>query len=523
VAFFNHVGTVDLVVDMFGYFMAGPDVGIESLAFAQSTVDATAHAAVVAVNWTITDANPNASNVGGDITFRRVGSQPDSYVGLPVTESFSPGACCGMATFVSGDTHRSSYTYNLVVPSTSDSATAHWVVALVHLYDDQGNLLLATGSDLNGYPGATLTASTNAGSTAPTYQGIYYQTISNNRLYLYDGATRAAVYNFQPQDMAEDFWQGSITVTGPGGQTLTSRFAQAQVNGQRLTYPCQDHGSGQDDCSVPVLFPKGMATGTWVVSKLVLTSNAGTTAVYDNLNAAPITVGDDNSFNGSGFSITPNPADNWRSDVDLAVTMRVNGARQGVSAIYVDADLNGHCPVMSSTPTVNANGAYSITVRMYKGTQQCGVSGIAIVDGAGDVALYGQRYFAPDPGLDVTQVPDTTPPSVSSVSVSPASFPAGNLPNSITVTAHAAIGMAPIDEADSYVYDSAGNVVGQEAGGASQAADGTVLVGVYMNRPVAPGVYTIGFRLVDAGRLATTYGMPGGNPMPGGPLTVTVT
>jgi hypothetical protein len=521
VAFFNHVGNVDVIVDMFGYFQAGHGLGIESLAFSQSTVDATSGTAAVDLNWTVTDADPNANVIAGDVVLRRAGSQPNTYVGVPIVESFSPGGCCGSAVFVSGDAHRASYTYQLSVPTLSDSASTRWVVALVDLSDDQGNRLLAAGSDLAGYPGSVLTATTKAGSKAPTYQRIEYGTVYD-RPYLYDGATNYATYSFDAQDYDEGFWQGSITVTGPGGQTLTRTFGQAVVNGQYLSAPCQGYSADQQ-CSVSVLFPKGTATGRWAVSKLVLTSNAGTTAVYDNLDTAPITVGDNNSFNASGFAITPTAVNNWRNEVDLTVSMQVNGARQGVSAIYLDADLYGNCPVPSTTPTVSPGGSYSITVRMYPGTPKCGVRGIAVVDGAGDVALYGQRYWAPDPGLVAQQVPDTTPPSVSSVSVSPATIPASQLPTfGITVTAHAAIGMATINGYSSAVYDSTGKVVGQSSGGTGQAPDGAVSFSAYLNS-VPPGVYTIGFSLTDDGHLTTAYGPPNGKPMPGGPLTITVT
>ncbi|WP_345030491.1 hypothetical protein [Kutzneria kofuensis] len=46
---------------------------------------------------------------------------------------------------------------------------------------------------------------------------------------------------------------------------------------------------------------------------------------------------------------------------------------------------------------------------------------------------------------------------------------------------------------------------------------------VYLNSPAPPGVYTIGFSLTDEGHLTTAYGPPNGQPMPGGPLTITVT
>ena len=524
VDFFNHTGNTDLVVDMFGYYLAGSDLAIASLGFDKSTVDPTAGAAVVNVNWTVTDANAHATYVGGDVVLRMVGSDPNAYIGEPVVESFALNnnvGCCGAANYVSGNAQSSNYTYAFAVPADSNTTTTHWVVTLLTFSDDQGNQLTAAGSDLNGFANV-VTAKTVVATSKPTNQGIYFRNVGNNRPYLYDGITMDAVYQFDAQDWADGFWQGSITVTGPGGRTLSSNFSQVRANGNQLSYPCQGD-SHEQECSVPVVFPKGMTTGKWVVSKLVLTSNAGITATYDNLNTAPITVGDDGSFNASAFSITPNPVDNWRADQNLAVSMRVSGAQQGVSAIYVDADLNGSCPVPSTTPTVNPDGSYSITVRMYTSSASCGVTGIAVVDGAGEVALYGQRYFAPDPGLVANQIPDTTPPSVTSASISPASVPASTVPVIIPGTAHAAIGIAPMRSYASYVYDSTGKVVGQDGGSTAQAADGTVSFSVWITGKIPPGVYTVGLVLTDTGNLSTSYGTPGGKPMPGGPLQLTVT
>jgi hypothetical protein len=40
---------------------------------------------------------------------------------------------------------------------------------------------------------------------------------------------------------------------------------------------------------------------------------------------------------------------------------------------------------------------------------------------------------------------------------------------------------------------------------------------------LAPGVYTVAFDLTDAGGLNSFYGYPNSQPVPGGPLTFTVT
>ncbi|WP_345030494.1 hypothetical protein [Kutzneria kofuensis] len=149
------------------------------------------------------------------------------------------------------------------------------------------------------------------------------------------------------------------------------------------------------------------------MSKLVLTSDAGTTAVYDHLSTAVITVTDNSSVQASGFAVTPNPVDTWRSDVDLTLWTHISGARQGSAR----SSWTRIGAVLTSTPTVGPD-SYSIPLRIYRGSSYCGVNGIAVVDGAGNVALYGKRYLgAPDPGLVVNRVPDTTPSSVGQLGV----------------------------------------------------------------------------------------------------------
>jgi hypothetical protein len=66
------------------------------------------------------------------------------------------------------------------------------------------------------------------------------------------------------------------------------------------------------------------------------------------------------------------------------------------------------------------------------------------------------------------------------------------------------------------VYDSTGTPVpgDEEFGGVSEGADGTVLLGVGLPYGMAPGTYTVGFSVTDAGGLTTSYG-PGGRPVPG--------
>jgi hypothetical protein len=50
-----------------------------------------------------------------------------------------------------------------------------------------------------------------------------------------------------------------------------------------------------------------------------------------------------------------------------------------------------------------------------------------------------------------------------------------------------------------------------------------VTVSVSIPAGEAPGSYTVGFQLHDTGGLAASYGTPGAQPVPGGPLALTIT
>lgn len=137
-------------------------------------------------------------------------------------------------------------------------------------------------------------------------------------------------------------------------------------------------------------------------------------------------------------------------------------------------------------------------------------------------------HQAPDLHLTAHRLPDTTPPLVTGASLDPAALPASEaVDRSVTLTVHAQVLTAPVDDYDLYLYDSDGDEVWQQSGGISQAADGTVTI--YMSLPgsgLQPGTYTVGFLLGDEGRLTSTWDIPhnpGSKPVPGGPVTLTVT
>ena len=83
------------------------------------------------------------------------------------------------------------------------------------------------------------------------------------------------------------------------------------------------------------------------------------------------------------------------------------------------------------------------------------------------------------------------------------------------------------DDFSLYLYDSDGDQFWQQSGGTGQAADGTVTI--YMSLPgsgLPPSTYTVGFLLGDKGRLTSSGEVPrnpDSKPVPGGPVTLTVT
>lgn len=516
---------------------AAPATGtlaVSALAFTPTKIDAAAGGAGVTVSWTITNSNTAATGQGGDLYIRMQGDEPNTYIGQTYDVQFAyQNSIYGQASYVGGTPQAASYTYTFGVPRYANLPNARWVVTEIAAGDERGGSLDAQGASLDQFP-RVLSASESVDSTAPTYQSL--SLVSNNpvtRPYVYDnGVSNIVQFSLTVQDQQSGFWRGSMELTGPDGATLSAGFEYRTYQGQP---ECGLYVGGDDrdmNCNVIMTIPAGTAAGTWSVSEVSLTDNAGNTKNYGHLNLLPIVVTANGVLSATGFSASPNPVNDWARSQTVQLTFGVVGAQQGISAVYVDAGgaTGGICPQISTTPTVNADGTVSIPMLVNQGTLSCRINGVAIVDGVGNVALYGSEYGAPDPGVTITQLPDTTPPTVTSASLSTTTIPASKISSTqVSATATVVTPVAPVTQFSTTVYDSFGNVAaagGQRAvnfGSTWQSADNTVYLGIYLPYGLAPGTYTIGFTITDAGRLTTSYGMPGTQPVPGGPLTITVT
>ena len=526
---YNANGTTDVIADVVGYFSTGSALKVSSMSFSSPTVDATPGSVTDTLTWTVTDSDPTATDTGGEIVIRQQGSTPDSYIGQSYVVDFSSDqSVFNGATLVSGNAASSTYSYDFAVPKYAGSASATWAVSLVSTYEGatQQRQVIA-GSGLSGFTG-TFAATELVSTQTPQNQSVSLSSDpSGQPVYLYGGVDNMLQYQLDAQDYQSGFWQGTLTVTGPGGRTASGSFVEMNDNGQQ-SGPCQQQISDAT-CYAILVIPAGSPNGTWSVSTLSLTNNAGQTRSYTGLNLDPVTITENSPLSASGFAASPTSLNTWRQDQPFQVSMRIAGAKAGVTSIQLTWAVMGYCTQQSTTPTLNANGTYSVTVRLLQSSNghasSCQLTGVSILDGAGDAALYGTAYQAPSVGnVTVQCIADTTPPTASSATLNVTTVKQSQIGSqSFVINVKVSDPTAPVNQFNSYLYDSTGTVVGQELGGTSVGADNTANLGLDVPNGLAVGTYTVGFAITDSGWLTTSYGTPKGKPLPSGPLTLTVT
>ncbi|MFI6227194.1 hypothetical protein ACIBCR_07715 [Micromonospora echinospora] len=506
---------------------AVPRLALTALSFEHTTVDVTEQYAANKLTWTVTNTDPDAQSIHGTVTMRMRSTVTGALVGHDWIAHYRfQETCCGDAAYEAGTPQESTYSYHLPVRRYSDATTATWEVTKITIVagDITKNV---SGTQLASF-GHSFTAQTLIDASGPTVDHIGLH--PSRRPYLYVADNPATVhYDFTVQDHQSGFWKGTIRLAGPAGQSVTTPFTWERDQ-YSTGFRCGRVSSGERDgtymaCSIGVTLPSGAAPGNWRLAKLVLRNNAGGTTTYTNPTAPSITATSNSAVQASGFLITPNPVDNWRGTVMAELTMSVTGAVKGLSAVHVDFD--GSCQQWG-VPTAKADGRIAVPVMVPQQTENCEVSGIAVVDGAGNLALYGDTYGAPDPALVITRVPSTEPPVATGATLDPPSMTVSEVNDrSVKLTVQADVKVAPIDGLGVSVYAADGSVVYQSFGGISQAVDGTVTTWLYLGwQNLGPGTYQVGFRLTDAARKSSSWNMPDradSQTLPGGPLVLTLT
>jgi hypothetical protein len=478
--------------------------------------------AAAAATWTITDNDAAATTVHGDLYIRMQGTKAGTYIGMAYRIPFSfPDPCSGYCGATSsGTTADSTYRTVFYVPIYAATKTATWVVSEINASDDHGNTLTTQDNALARFS-RSVTSTGQIDSTAP--QPPYLELQSS--AYLYDGDGPAVEhYLVTSGDAQSGFWKGSMTLAGPGGQTLTAGFDYPVTDPHGGA--CESAGSGIANgatCSVAVTFPAG-SIGTWAITSVTETDNAGNTATYTPVNTLPVTLSDNSVLSATGFSITPNPVNAWRESQTTQLVFTAAGIRQSLTSVTVN--FLGGCEQPSTATTQNPDGTYAVSLVMdsFAGSPSCPVTGIRMVDGAGDTALYGPDYHAPDPGLTVLNAPDV-PATVTAAHLSPDTITESQIGQTLLeLVVTVSVPVVPLSDVETAIYDNNGQSLTNTTGGLwTPAGGGTVDLSISAPWNAPPGTYTVGFTLTDYAGLTVTYGGPGGQPLPDGPLTFTIT
>lgn len=501
-----------------------------SIGFGSFQVDATPGSVVVPLTWTVRNLDQSAERLSGVVTLRQRGSAPGTFVGQTYQLSYELNErYFTRAEFVSGNAQNSTYRYYFTVPRYAAGTQARWSVVGVTMSDGQRPAVTLEESALRRHR-PNLIANTLVDSTPPTIDRLELQThqwnATSGYAYVKD-QSHYLNYATTVHDGGTGFWKGSVSLTGPGGQTATGEFEAIHFG---LDNPSCGSRSGGDihdfSCSVSVLLPSNAQTGTWHVTDVVLTDNAGNEGAVSEFSALPVVVTSNDVVSASNFSTDPDPVNNWVTDGWLKLLMNVHGAQNGVATIEATFDWP-RCDQISTIPTIEPDGRLSTPVRMNRNSRDCVVTGLIITDGAGNVALYGSAHNAPSPDLVVRRLPNTSPPTATGFHVTPDTVAQSELFSAwLVVTMSVTAPIAPVNGYDLYYLDSAGSVNPLSTGGVSVGPENVLTLYASLPYFIEPGSYTLGIRLSDASGLVSSYGLPGwpdNHDLPEGALRFTVT
>ncbi|MFD7491042.1 hypothetical protein ACFV8T_01235 [Streptomyces sp. NPDC059832] len=500
------------------------NMAVTDMDFTPSAVDATPGGTTVTLRWTMTDTTPETDGMSARVHLRRQGATAGTYLGVPLVGTYDVGSYGQDITLVPGSTpQEATYEWTLAVPQYAAGTSVTWAVTRVEAWDTQGTSLDWDAAQLGAFH-HTFEAKTLADTQGPTYDDLAVDNERQPYVYVGEGSS-SMTYELDVHDAQAGISGGTLTLTGPGGQHLTGSFAIVWTWDEGYQ-GCGYIGWGQTDagsCRVSVTFPAHAASGTWTVSRVELTDNAGNTSTYDNLSAAPVHVTSNDVLSADGFTATPNPVDTWHGARTIKVGFRPHGDAGGVASAVVDTNSVNGCRQPSTTATTAADGTVSVDYDVPRQVFTCRITGMIITDNAGNVALYGSKYGAPETGLTITSAPDTVLPEIDRATLSPATIPATEHSTDIHLTVNVSGTTAGVNGYDIYLIDSSGQWIPAVSGGASLTFSGPLTLSFPLPSAVAPGTYGIALRLSDQAGKSSSFGFPNNTPMPGGAVTLTVT
>lgn len=498
---------------------------VAELAWAQPEVDVRPGPATATLEWTIVNDDPEATSVSGEVSVRPADARSRAYIGEAYEIAYSMAACCADAVFTGGSAQRSTYRATVPLPQYAGRPTVSWVVTRITAAEDDEDPEVFAGAELADF-GAVLRAKTLVDTAPPVFDRMNFTEGPENP-YLYVNGTAAwKLLSIGVRDEQSGFWKGAIEFTGPTGQTVRSAFELAR-NYESDVSQCDDSSAqptGHIWCTAVIRLPADAAEGAWHMSSITLTDGAGNRTTTRSPQAPTLVVTGNRTLRVTGVAADPNGVDNWRADRETTLTVSVTGAQGGIEYAEVVTDWIGGCFGSGTTPTVNPDGTLAIPVMMESHVNACTVTGLVLRDRAGNVAAYGRHVHGPELNIPLTRTPDPTPPQIGSAALNRDTVPLADVSTAgVTLTVTTDTEGSPLELAFVSLYDAGGAMVCGATAARYPDERGVVVMRVYIRPDIAPGVYTVGLDLRDTLDRTVSYGAPDGLPMPGGPLTLTIT
>ncbi|MBT8228215.1 MAG: hypothetical protein KJO75_22340 [Dactylosporangium sp.] len=499
---------------------------IAALAWEQAAIDVRSGSASVALEWVIVNDDAEATTMSGTVSVRMADAQDRTYIGEAYDIDYGlPG--WHEVVPVEGSAQRSSYRASIPIPQYAARSHAHWIVTRVTAAEDGEEAEVFTGEDLEDFA-IGLRATTLVDTTPPTFTKFNLSEGVRDNPYLYVGDVPAAKgYAFNVLDDQSGFWKGKVELTGPTGQTSVTAFELTSGDYAGSTR-CADRSpqpTGRITCFVMARLPAGAAEGTWYVSRLTLVDAAGNRVTAGDPEAPELIVSGNRTLRATAITADPTEVDNWRADGTTTVRVATEGAQGAIEfAEVVTSWIGGGCYAPGTAPTVDPDGMLSIPVVLEQKVDECTITGLFLRDEAGNVAIYGRESRGPELDIPLTRVPDPTPPQITAAALNRTTVPLAEVPTAgVTLTVTTDTEGAPLELTFVSLYDTGGALVCGATAARVPDEWGVLTMRVYLRSDIVPGTYTVALHLRDTLDRTSEYGAPGGSPMPGGPLTLTIT
>ena len=197
---------------------AGGKLAYTSISFAQNHVDASGGHAAVTLTWRLTDSNPNATFVAGEVDIRMAGDSAGTFIGRTYQIQYDLNGSLDGTVTATGTARDSSYSYAFPVPQYANANKAQWVVTKATALDNQGEVAVSlSGAALDSYS-AALNTKELVDTTPPTYQGLAITPVNGgSHPYVYDnGVGRLPGLLADAAGPAVRFLEGDDPADGPG-------------------------------------------------------------------------------------------------------------------------------------------------------------------------------------------------------------------------------------------------------------------------------------------------------------------